>query len=376
MKTIFPVLAALCLAGTGFGQKITPLSVGDTVPDIVLNNIVNYKTTSAKLSDFKGRLLVLDFWDTWCTACINTFPHNNEIQHFYGSKIQILNVGFQPESKIRPFLQSLEKRLGAGYRITTVTGDTLLQQLFPHRFIPHLVWIGPDRVVKAITSSTQLTKENIGKILKGQPAGFQQKKDIVLDKPSFLPSAITGPPFNMIHYSLLVIGGVYDGASVGQHIFKQAGKTYGCNYTNRTLYNICFLLGRGLWNNHHYQAVFDEKRYKIEIKDPARLRSFKKDTWQFSFFVPKNSCDPFYEKALREIGNYTGFSASLEVRNSPCLILKKTDAADKLATKGGKPYNDLFSTANSAVTNLPFKVFFNFLEQSDIGLTPKNWRQI
>lgn len=47
-------------------QKIPKreLTIGDTLPDVEINNIVNYKAKSVKASDFKGKLLILDFWAT------------------------------------------------------------------------------------------------------------------------------------------------------------------------------------------------------------------------------------------------------------------------------------------------------------------------
>lgn len=47
------------------------LTVGDVMPDITFNNLVNYKSSSAKLSDFKGKLVILDFWATTCLSLIH-----------------------------------------------------------------------------------------------------------------------------------------------------------------------------------------------------------------------------------------------------------------------------------------------------------------
>jgi len=347
----------------GFGQQVQPLSVGDTVPDATLNHLINYRTSSVKISDFKGKLLVLDFWDTWCTACINTFPHNHELQQQFEGKIQILNVGFQPENKIKPFLTSLEQRRGASYTITTVTGDTLLQQMFPHNYVPHLVWIGPDGVVKAITAPESLTAANINKVLNGQAADIRQKQDVHISQPLFLPSAITDSPFNMVHYSLLVKGDKYDGAGTSQRYFKEGNSVYGCNYTNRSLDNICMMLGYRVWGEQLGQH-FNKKRYKIEISDSETLSQFKKQTWQFSFFLPKNESDSFYYKALEEIGRYTGYTVKVVERMVRCLLLTKTGSTDKLATQGGKPANNLFKTDNSRLINQTMSVLATSLDDA------------
>ena len=354
----------------GYGQQITPLTIGDTVLDITLNNIVNYKATTARLSDFKGKLLVLDFWGIWCTACINIFPHNNELQRQYGGKLQVLNVAFEPEAKIKPFITNLEKRRGAEYRITSITGDTLLQQLFPHRTVPHLVWIGPDGVVKAITSATRFTKENIDKILGGETASFQQKKDINMSKPAFLPSVITDSPFSMVHYSLLVNGDFYDGAGTAQHIFKTGDKAYGLNYTNQTLDYICFRIGMAMLENSGAHPYYNPRLYKVEIKNAQLLKAFKETIWQYAFFLPKNETDSFYYKALKEISCYTDYYTGIEKRKMPCLVLTLNGTKEKFATKGGDDGSPLFSTDSSKLINQPMYVFTNLLNDSKFTELP------
>jgi len=69
MKTIY-CLMILLWPLMGIGQTSRPLSIGEKVPDAALNNLVNYKTSSAKLSDFKGKLVILDFMHTSCRSCL------------------------------------------------------------------------------------------------------------------------------------------------------------------------------------------------------------------------------------------------------------------------------------------------------------------
>ena len=58
----------------------TLLDAGAVAPDFVMHDI-NGKET--KLSDFKGKVVVLDFWATWCGPCIASMPHTNEVAEKY-----------------------------------------------------------------------------------------------------------------------------------------------------------------------------------------------------------------------------------------------------------------------------------------------------
>jgi thiol-disulfide isomerase/thioredoxin len=56
------------------------LAVGAVAPDFVMRDI---NGREVRVSDFKGKVLILDFWATWCAPCIASFPHTQEIAKKY-----------------------------------------------------------------------------------------------------------------------------------------------------------------------------------------------------------------------------------------------------------------------------------------------------
>ncbi len=186
-------------------QEIRPLQIGDTVPDLLLDNVVNYQDTTVNISDFKDKLLILDFWATWCTTCIATFPHNKEMAEHYSNRIQVLNVGFEPKEKIKKFLSGLESRMGPSYRITTTTDDSVLSRLFPHKLIPHLVWIGKNGIVLAITDASQFTRDNIDAALGQKDLHTKRKKDADPNRPLYLSEDFIQMD-SLVGYSVLYKG--------------------------------------------------------------------------------------------------------------------------------------------------------------------------
>ena len=64
---------------------------------------------SVKLSAYKGKVILLDFWATWCGPCKAEIPHFVELQAQYGSQ-GLAVLGFSVDDtvdKLKPFASEL-----------------------------------------------------------------------------------------------------------------------------------------------------------------------------------------------------------------------------------------------------------------------------
>ena len=57
---------------------------GKPAPALALKEWINSKALAPQ--DLKGKIVVLDFWATWCGPCIQSIPHNNELAKKYAGK--------------------------------------------------------------------------------------------------------------------------------------------------------------------------------------------------------------------------------------------------------------------------------------------------
>ena len=101
---------------------------------------VGSDNSRARLLDYRGKVLVLDFYATWCEPCRQSIPRLNELQKKYGPEgVQVvgLNVG-GPDDRIKVpgFAQELDIQYLLGFPDKTLT-DLFLSddQTIPQTFV-------------------------------------------------------------------------------------------------------------------------------------------------------------------------------------------------------------------------------------------------
>lgn len=194
MKIIYCLLVMLCpYVSICQSKNIRALTIGDKVPDISFTKVLNSKALTLKLSQLKGKLIILDFWATWCSNCIKKFDMLDSMQRLYAGKLQVLLVNTastqDTKEKLLHFFGSHVNAAGRAYAMPTVYGDTLAAGYFPHRFLPHYAWIGADGKCLAITGAEDMTAANIQTVLQGGKAvmgGRYLMEDFDFDVPIFM----------------------------------------------------------------------------------------------------------------------------------------------------------------------------------------------
>ena len=91
-----------------------------TAPDFTLTDIEGNKVS---LSDYEGKIIILDFWATWCRPCVMEIPHFIELQKKYKEDVVVLGVSLDqggPKAVV-PFA----KKMNINYPIVYGDGNVV-----------------------------------------------------------------------------------------------------------------------------------------------------------------------------------------------------------------------------------------------------------
>ncbi len=98
-----------------------------------------------RLADYKGKIVVLDIWATWCGPCRNMIPHLVETQNEFGPKgVEVIGLTTEEpatdEAKVRAFAREFK----INYKLGWADDQFILALLGPRFSIPQTFVIGRD----------------------------------------------------------------------------------------------------------------------------------------------------------------------------------------------------------------------------------------
>ena len=122
IKTVLLLTIALLLV-SGAGLAADPKV--QQAPDFTLEDMQGKKVS---LSDFRGKIVVMNFWATWCPPCIEEMPSMEKLhQRFKGEDFVLLAIN--AEENGRAAVEKFLKKKSFTFPIL-LDEDAVVQQLF------------------------------------------------------------------------------------------------------------------------------------------------------------------------------------------------------------------------------------------------------
>ncbi|MFD2937550.1 redoxin family protein [Spirosoma flavum] len=162
------IVFLLLTAHWGFAQPQN----GQPVPNIAFNTVLNAPVNATTLEQLKGKIVLIEFWATWCGSCLEAMPHLKQLQQKYPQTVQIITVTNETPKRTKQYLTSRPSNLWFA-----VDSSQSIAGIFPHQLIPHTVLIGPDGNLIAQTMPKSITNGVIDSLLNQQRTHLPQKID-------------------------------------------------------------------------------------------------------------------------------------------------------------------------------------------------------
>ncbi|MDB5199262.1 MAG: Peptidyl-prolyl cis-trans isomerase [Chitinophagaceae bacterium] len=355
MNLKYCLTGILCLFLKSDAQEIKSLTIGDKVPDVVINNIYNYPALQSSLSAFNNKLIILDFMASTCISCLKALPRFDSIQKIYGDKLQIFLVTYEKKDKVVKFLQKHNT-----LKLPIIGEDTILKKYFPHTFISHEVWIH-NGVVKAITGTEYVTAANIEMVLRDKIINWPVKNDIAefdYNKPLLHPDESVIPygsyPQNIFYSAFSgYMNDIPHRYRLQRDSARQAIKF---SLVNKPIidmyarsYNKEFLPGHILLEvRDRRKYVYDRSMYMAEWRS--------KNAFCYEAILPlSTSLISMQEKIRSELDLFLGLHGRTEMRKVNALVLVCTDTSLLPAPVKGRtiPLSSLVYALNKNIYGLP-----------------------
>ncbi|MGJ1203847.1 TlpA family protein disulfide reductase [Sphingobacterium lactis] len=324
-------------SGTVSGSKIKPLKIGDQIPEELWNTplqVVNHPEgkETITLSEYKDKLIILDFWATWCTTCLIKLPLLHNSVSKYQNEIQLVPITYEKGVNIENYFTITRNgRLKELWKhFMTVVNEKKLTEFFPHQSLPFVVVIKNGKVLgfpaSSIVDETFLRESINGASAPKDPTLLNKK-----NRTSF--------------YSLL--SGFKEketDASIKSDTISKSTLLEYINHPISRLYQLTGMFSEVFSTSSTVVADFPigiDLSYTEDSKEsqnPNYLEWYRKNLFSYELNAPIGYDERVLKEKMRnDLDFYLGVSSTIEEREIPVYVVKFTGNVEKIVSrsKGG-----------------------------------------
>ncbi len=290
------------LTSTTYAQ--TKLKIGDKVPKVQLSNLLNSRDSEVTLTDLEGKIVIIDFWATWCGPCIPAMKNLIKLQDEFSNDIQVIGIAEDKPERLQRFINNTPSKVWFGLQTES------LETLFPYRILSHAIVINQEGTIVAITATDHITKEVIEDIKVGKSITLPYKQE----NTAFDYNADPFPVKDSKAERILLTAG-FEGVSSYSRGYLNDESFNGRRITiiNSTVPSMY----RSLYRKTYNRTVFEIDKEKYSYKDPKNKYCLD--------IITKNKGDKMYDIGIKKLEETFPVKAKLEKRTIPVYVLSVID---------------------------------------------------
>lgn len=321
--------------------------MGERMPEVRLTDVHYYEKKIFDPNEVKGKWVILDFWETGCSACVKSFPKVSQLQVEFKEHIQFMLVGKLDSKHNKNIRKIFDKYKESFHLELPVAYDSAIFKRFGIQGVPRVIVIDPEKMVYAVTDNYFLNRESLTALIENRKPLFNKKDVFVIqpgtpwrylvkekemdDQKDFKFRSILSPNADELmqgswkideyaskgFYQIVgaSLSDLYDVAYFGQMHWPMS-ETF--------IYNTCL--------QHPVLEINDTSHFRVNNIDRSGL-------YNYSVTIPIEETTKEYlmETMQNDLKKYFGYDVRIETRIMPYWRLTATeDAKRRLISKSSK----------------------------------------
>lgn len=175
----FIVLACIALSAYGLTLFLDSRQPKIIVqPEAPVETVINSATlpdfefrtpngNTHKSTDFNGKVVILNFWASWCAPCIKEFPHFIKATQNFTDDVVFIGLSSDiDEAAMLRFLEKIDADATAKNMFIALDSENLTQKIFQTYRLPETILIDRHQIMRTKIIGADWTYEDLEKQLK------------------------------------------------------------------------------------------------------------------------------------------------------------------------------------------------------------------
>lgn len=371
--------------------------IGEKIIDHTFTDILNFSGKSLKISDYKGKWLILDFWTKYCAGCIASFAKMDKLSREFNGKATIMMVGIthrlgtvnSDEKLTKSIFSSRVKRYGY---ILPSAFDSSAGANFDIYGVPTIFIINPEGIL--VGKSAELNSDILSTFIRGETPNYRRSYSIHETPPTIkwtpgvplLMQGNGGPDTSFLSRSVFakwnksMPEGVVNGFNLHDiNGMPKPGHAEAYGLDLPELFRLAYT-GYAIWDDEDELYNNLSRKLILNVKDTSSFKINKgrrnsQNAYAYSLILNNGKTDVnlIRESLLEDLHRYFRLKSEIQIRKVEIYKLVVIDQKKvmKLRSKGGTTGSRINTDRlGFTLTNYPFKKFLAIAHLNE-GLNAK-----